>query len=110
MSSFFDARTRVAASRGHVSHGRLISTTSHPRRRSSLQISRPKRSSAAPPNLTANIFGPLKPERIDRHGEIPPPPFTAITQRKYRMQHNRFHRRASLSFDQSTNNNLKLKR
>ncbi|KAL0762111.1 hypothetical protein Bca101_078261 [Brassica carinata] len=76
-----------------------------------------KRSSAAPPNLTANIFGPLKPERIDRHGEIsstmarsPPPPFTATTQRKYHMQHNRFHRRASLSSDKSINNNLKLKR
>ena len=40
----------------------------------------------------------------------PPPPFTATTQRKYRMQHNRFHRRASLSSDESTNNNLKLKR
>ncbi|WZZ29184.1 hypothetical protein YC2023_012585 [Brassica napus] len=33
----------------------------------------------------------------------PPPPFTTTTQRKYRMQHNRFHRRSSLSSDASTN-------
>ncbi|KAH0870752.1 hypothetical protein HID58_077774 [Brassica napus] len=56
--------------RGHVSHGRLLSATSQLRRRSILRISRPNRSSAAPPNLTASVFGPLKPEGIDRHGEI----------------------------------------
>ncbi|CAG7865363.1 unnamed protein product [Brassica rapa] len=59
-----------STTRGHVTHRRLISTTSHLRRRSILRISRPDRSSAAPPNLTASIFGPLKTEGIDRHGEI----------------------------------------
>ncbi|WZZ17719.1 hypothetical protein YC2023_110808 [Brassica napus] len=54
----------------HVSRGRLITTASHHRRRSRLWISRPNRNSKAPPIFTANIFGLLISERIDRFGEI----------------------------------------
>ncbi|KAF3487512.1 hypothetical protein F2Q69_00056316 [Brassica cretica] len=72
MSSFFDARTRVAIL---DDEGARVTRASHLHHISFSPEIQPsdlstKRSSAAPPNLTANIFGPLKPERIDRHGEI----------------------------------------
>ncbi|WZZ64355.1 hypothetical protein YC2023_075725 [Brassica napus] len=58
-----------STSRRHVSRGHRVTTASRHRRRSNLRIARPNRNSIAL-SLTANIFGALIPERIDRRGEI----------------------------------------
>ena len=59
-----------STSRGHVSRGHRVTTASRNCRRSNLRIARPNRNSIALSIFTANIFGALIPERIDRHGEI----------------------------------------
>ncbi|KAF2567148.1 hypothetical protein F2Q68_00025899 [Brassica cretica] len=59
-----------STSRGHVSRGHHVTTASRHRRRSKLRIARPNRNSIALSLFTANIFGALIPERIDRRGEI----------------------------------------
>ncbi|KAH0918915.1 hypothetical protein HID58_026575 [Brassica napus] len=94
--------------KGHVSRERLITTASHHRRRSRLRISRPNQNSKTPPIFTANIFGPLIPERIDRLGEISS---TTVHRKhpKHRMHHHPFRRKASLSSDENTNNRTKTK-
>ncbi|KAH0934699.1 hypothetical protein HID58_011816 [Brassica napus] len=53
-----------------MSRGHRVTTVSRHCRRSNLRIARPTRNSIAPPIFTANIFGTLIPEKIDRRGEI----------------------------------------